>query len=68
MRFLVTKTGSVVWAKVAFSTLGNGIVEQCVVETVRRIDLPPLGGSGSVMAIYPLKFTRSPSPPEGDEE
>ena len=54
--FVISPTGAVQTASVRESTLGDGQVESCVTQAVRRWTFPAPDGGGSVIVNYPFVF------------
>lgn len=55
--FTIAGTGQVVVSKVESSTVGNRVVEQCIVRAVRRWLFPKPKGGGIVHVTYPFVLT-----------
>jgi len=56
VQFTISSTGSVVAAVTSSSTMGNGSVERCINEKVRRWIFPEPKGGGIVIVKYPFVF------------
>lgn len=53
-RFVISPTGQVVSSGIEQSTLGDGVVESCVAQAVRRWTFPAPVGGGIVVVSYPF--------------
>ncbi len=61
VKFIISGTGAVQMAAVANSTVGDPMVENCIVQAVRRWTFPQPEGGGIVIVTYPFMLTA----PEG---
>jgi len=56
VRFVIDRDGGVKYAAIRGSELGNAIVEDCVVDEMRKLRFPPPSGEGTVIVTYPFAF------------
>ncbi len=56
VRFVVDREGSVAHAHLRATSIENAVVEECVVDEVKRTRFPRPEGGGSVVVSYPLNF------------
>lgn len=61
--FIVEADGSVAAVKVRKNTLGNTVVEQCLVDHLKTLSFPKPAGDGMVMVNYPFNFNPQGAPP-----
>ncbi len=61
VKFIISGTGGVQAALLASSTLGDPVVEQCIVAAVRRWAFPQPKGGGVVIVTYPFFLTSADS-------
>ena len=57
VRFVIGRSGAVTYAAIRASSLGNSIVEDCVVDEVQSATFPSPRGDGSVIVSYPFNFS-----------
>jgi TonB family protein len=56
VRFVIDEDGSVKYAALRASELGNSIVEDCVVGEIQKLRFPMPDGDGTVVVTYPFAF------------
>ena len=57
VKFTITPTGRVIKARVTGSTIKNATVEQCVLQTIKRVRFPEPSNGEIVQVTYPFMFT-----------
>lgn len=57
VRFTIDGSGMVIASERVSSTMGNGIVEDCTVQAVKRWQFPKPIGGGMVIVTYPFALT-----------
>lgn len=56
VRFVIDEDGSVKYSALRGSQLGNSIVEDCVVDEIKKLRFPMPRGDGTVIVTYPFSF------------
>jgi TonB family protein len=56
VRFVIDRDGSIKYAAVKSTQLQNSIVENCVVDEIKRLRFPPPDGDGTIVVTYPFTF------------
>lgn len=56
VRFVIGENGWVKYAAVRRSDLANQVVEQCIIDEMRKLKFPQPEGDGSVIVTYPFAF------------
>lgn len=56
VRFVIDEDGGVKYASLRGSELDNGIVEDCVLDEIRKLRFPMPDGDGTVIVTYPFAF------------
>jgi TonB family protein len=59
IKFVISPSGAVMKAAVAQSDVGSARLEQCIADTVRRIDFPAPEGGGLVVVTYPFVLSQT---------
>mgnify|MGYP002632666945 CR=1 FL=1 len=59
IKFVIDADGAVSRAEVKLSTLGNEVVEQCILSRILRMRFPAPAGGGIVVVSYPFVFQPS---------
>ena len=57
VRFVIDRDGGVKYAATRATSLDNSIVEDCVVDEIRKARFPKPRGSGTVVVSYPFVFS-----------
>lgn len=55
--FVIDRDGTIKDAKIRASSLGNTVVEECLVGAVRATRFPPPKGVGTIVVTYPFLFS-----------